>query len=171
MIGHATAALALLLAQPAARPCVTPAELGDVAVVALPEVIDSLARSCGTHLPETAFLRSGAAGFSQRLRTEGAGRRDAAFAAIKRVAPPQLQAQIATEAGFKMMVSMLTGGMGARLNPKTCGELSRFTESLSPLPAANVAMMFSSAAAFGMAMRPAQQGQGQAQGGPPICAS
>ena len=171
MIGHATAALALILAQPAAapaRPCLTTAELGHLAVVTMPEIIDSFAQRCSAHLPQTAFLRSGASGFTQRLRTEGAGNREPAMAALKRMAPPQLQAQVTTDAGLKTMIGMLAGGMGPRLNPKTCTEMSRFVESLSPLPAANVAMMFSSAAAFGMAMRPPEQA---GQSGPPICAS
>jgi hypothetical protein len=171
MIGHATAALALVLAQPAAapaRPCITTAELGDLAVVALPDVVEGFARNCNAHLSETAFLRTGASGFVARLRAGGEARRSSALAAIGRVAPPRMRAQIGTEAGLKMMVGMLSAEMASKLNPKTCGELSRFTESLSPLPAQNVAMMFSSAAGFAMAMRPPQQG---AQSGPPICAS
>ena len=169
MIAHAAAALALILAQPAGtqgRPCITTAELGALAVVALPEIVDSFAQRCAAHLPETAFLRAGAAGFTQRLRTEGSVQREPAFAAMKRMAPPNLR-NMDPQVGLNTMIGGLTGGMGARLNPKTCAEMSRFVESLSPLPAANVAMMFSSAAAFGMAMRPQQQGQG----GPPICAS
>ena len=171
MIGPATAALALLHVQPArepARPCLTTAELGDLAVVALPEIIDSLAQRCSALLPETAFLRSGASGFTQRLRTEGAGNREPAMAALQRMAPPRLQAQLSTDAGLKSMAGMLAGEMGPRLNAKTCAEMSRFFESLSPLPAANVAMMFSSAAGFGMAMAPPRQ---SGRGGPPICAS
>ena len=169
MIGHAAAALALILTQPAAapaRPCITTAELGDVAVVALPEMVDSFAQRCSAQLPATAFLRTGASGFSQRLRTEGVPHREPAMAALKRMAPPQLQAQVSTDAGLKTMVGMLAGAMGPRLNAKSCTEMSRFIESLSPLPAANVAMMFSAAAGFGMAMRPAQQ---QGRSGPPIC--
>jgi hypothetical protein len=179
MIAQAAAAVALLFAQAnptPPRPCITTAELGNLAVVALPDVIDSFAGRCSAMLPETAFLRAGASGFSQRLRTEGASSREPALAAVKRIAPPQLQAQVGTEAGLKSMVGMLAGGMAPRLNAKTCAELSRFVESLSPLPAANVAMMFSSAAGFGMAMRPAVrasegQGQAQRQSGPPICES
>jgi hypothetical protein len=173
MIAHA-AAVALLLAQPGAappRPCLTTAELGDLAVVALPDVLDGFARNCSAHLPATAFLRSGASGFMEKLRAGGATRRDTALAALGRVAPPNLRAQISTEAGLKMMTGVLTGQMSSRLNPKTCGELSRFTESLAPLPAENVAMMFSSMAGFFMAMRPppAAGGAGQGRQGPPIC--
>jgi hypothetical protein len=171
MIAHAAAAVALLFAQANAttpRPCVTTAELGDLAVVALPEVIDSFAQRCSAMLPETAFLRAGASGFTQRLRTEGAANRAPAMAALKRMAPPQMQAQIGTDAGMKMVVGMLAGSMGPRLNAKSCAEMSRFVESLSPLPAANVAMMFSAAAGVAMAMRPPQQA---GQSGPPICAS
>jgi hypothetical protein len=174
MIAHAAAAVALLLAQPSAtpaRPCLTTAELGDLAVVTLPDVLDSFARSCSAHLPETAFLRSGASGFTERLRAGGATRRGPALAALGRVAPPNLRAQISTEAGLKMMTGMVSGQMSSRLNPKTCGELSRFTESLAPLPPENVAMMFSSMAGFFMAMRAPQPGAAAAQGrqGPPIC--
>jgi len=173
MIAHA-AALALMLAQAnaaPARPCLTTAELGDLAVVALPEVIEGFARNCSAHLPATAFLRSGASGFVERLRTGANARRSSALASITRVAPPNLQGQIGTEAGMKMMIGMLSGQMASKLNPKSCGELSRFTESLSPLPADNVAMMFSAAAGFMMAMRPAPAGGQNARGGPPICPS
>lgn len=175
MIAHAAAAVALLFAQANAappRPCLTTAELGDLAVVVLPDVLDGFARSCSAHLPETAFLRSGASAFMERLRAGGEARRGPALAALGRVAPPNLRAQVGTQAGLKMMAGMLSGQMSSRLNPKTCGELSRFTESVAPLPAENVAMMFSSLAGFFMAMRAPQQGAaaGQGpQGGPPIC--
>jgi hypothetical protein len=174
MFAHATAALALLLSQPAntARPCITTAELGDLAVVALPDVVDSFAGTCSAHLPATAYLRSGASAFTTKLRTGGEARRSSRLAAIGRVAPPALRAQIGTEAGFKMMAGVLSGQMAPRLNPKTCGELSRFIESLAPLPAENVATMLSSAAGFFMAMRaPAAGAPAGAQGrqGPPIC--
>ena len=175
MFAHAAAAFALLLAQPVmttSRPCITTAELGDLAVVALPDVIESFAGTCSAHLPATAYLRSGAAGFVTKLRTGDAARRTSALAAIGRVAPPNLRAQIGTEAGFKMMAGVLSGQVAPRLNPKTCGEFSRFIESLAPLPTENVATMLSSAAGFFMAMRaPAPGAPAAAQGrqGPPIC--
>lgn len=174
MIAHAAAAFALALGQANAappRPCLTNVELGNIAVVALPEIVESLSRSCSAHLPETAFLRAGAAGFAERMRTGGDARRSAALAAIGRVAPPEARAQIATETGLKMMVGMLSGQMASKVNPKTCAELSRLTESLSPLPADNVAMMLSSAAGLAVALRGPRQGDAGKQDGPPICES
>ncbi len=167
MSAHLSAILALLLGQaaPGAQQCLQPSEVGDLAVIAMPELIDSFARSCGPHLPEPAFLRTGAAQLSQRLRAEGAPHREPAFAAIRRMAPPNFR-NVDPQVGLGAVIGGFTGGMTRNLNPKSCGELSRFVESLAPLPTPNIAQMVSSAVAFGMAMRPAGQ-----KGGPPICAS
>lgn len=193
MIGHISAA-ALLLAQaapapaPAAppRPCVTPAEAGAMAVLVLPELIDAVGRSCTPHLAETAWLRAQGGELTQRWRTEGAGQRETALAAIAKMIPPGAMgggpggrgasgagavppgqtsgAAPSPEAAMGAMIGGMTGEMSRRLTPATCNEISRFVESLSPLPAANVAQMVSAVMGIGVAMTPPDQ-----QGGPPIC--
>ena len=187
MIGHLTTALVLVLAQtaPAAtqRPCITQQEAGAMAAVALPELVEAFAQRCSQHLPETAYLKTQGTELVQRWRSEAAPQREAAFAGMARMAPPARPATPpaedeagtapapaanapSPEVGMRAMIGGLAGGMSTRLNPTTCAELSRFVESLAPLPATNVAQMFSAAIGFGMAMMPAN-----AQGGPPICRS
>ena len=165
---HAIAAAALMVAHATAappRPCVTPDEAGAIAAVAVPEAVEAFAQRCSQHLPETAFLRARGAELVQRWRTEGAAQRTAAFAAMRRMAPPNA-ANVQPETAQTAMIGALSGGMAQRLNRASCTELSRFVDSISPLPASNLAQMVSAIMGFGVAMTPSAP-----QGAPPICRS
>jgi len=93
MIGHAGAALALILAQtaqptPPPRQCLTPEEAGAGAAVMLPELVDTVGRSCARHLSETVFLRTNGTELAQRWRSESAGHRQVAMVGLTRMLPP-----------------------------------------------------------------------------------
>jgi hypothetical protein len=175
MIGQTALIAALLTGQAAAtpRPCVTQQEAGAIAAVAMPSLVDALAQRCSQHLPETAFLRSGATALVERWRGESASQREQAFAALTRMGAARqgagqrggaAPASVDGETIINAMIGGFAGGMSSRLNAASCTELSRFIEALSPLPASNVAQMVSALMGFGVAMTPQAP-----QGGPPIC--
>lgn len=176
MIGHATAALALLFAQatsaPAPRPCITPDEAGAIAAVAFPEFVDAFSQRCSQHLPATAWLRTNGPGLVQRWRSEGAAQRETAFSAMRKMMPANAQAGRAAaappppEVAMQGLIGGLTGALSIRLNAASCTELGRFVEALAPLPAANVAQLISAVMGFGVSVTPTAP-----EGAPPICRS
>jgi hypothetical protein len=171
MIANALAAAALLMAQPNQQSCITKEQAGDLAIVVLPDLVNSVAAQCAPHLPETAFLRRGATEFVQRLRTEAGSRRESALAAFQRFTNGRLPQGLSPEAALSGMSTGMLSGMSNRLNARTCPEVSRMFEALAPLPAANFAMLISSAVGTALAMRTtngeAQAGQAARPGAAP----
>lgn len=162
MLGHVAAAAALLLAQASPQNCITRQEAGDLALFVLPELITAASRQCASHLPGTAFLRTGADAFAQRLRGEAAGRRASAMAAFQRMAGNRVPQGVSPEVGLQAMASGMTAGIVNGLNARTCPEASGVLEALAPLPPANFAQLVSSG--LGIAAANAREG-----GGLPIC--
>ena len=168
MIGHVLTAAALVFSQGAQRQCITRDQAADLAVVLLPEVVNSMAQQCATHLPESAFLRSGVNAYLQQLRTEAAARRASAMSAFGALTNGQLPQGVSPEAALSGMSSgMMAQSMSGRMNAQTCPEIDRFMQALSPLPASSWATMVSSGIGIALAMRPAPApaaGQGNRQG-------
>jgi hypothetical protein len=139
MIAKFSAALFLLAqANAGQQACLPPALAGTHAAALLPSMIDSAARQCTSHLPEGAFLRSGAGALAQRLRAETAGDRAAAVAAILALtgqAPARGQDP-------DRMIDVLTAGFASALEPAQCRGASELLEALAPLPAANFGKAF-----------------------------
>jgi hypothetical protein len=140
MIAKFTAALFLLAqANAGQQTCLPPAEAGRHAAAILPSMIDAAARQCASHLPEGAFLRSGAGAIAQRLRAETtAGDRAAAVAAILALTG---QAPASGQDPDRM-IDVLTAGFASALEPAQCGGASDLLEALAPLPAANFGKAF-----------------------------
>ena len=140
MIAKFTSAL-FLLAQANAAPqtCLPPALAGTHAAALLPSMIDAAARQCAAHLPQSAFLRSGAGALSQRLRADTAPDRAAAVQAILALTG---QARPARVQDPDRMIDVLTAGFAAGLEPAQCRGASDLLEALAPLPTANFAKAF-----------------------------
>lgn len=167
MMVHLSAILALLLSQAVvspAAPCMPRFDLDKLAVLALPELVDTLSQRCTPHIPETAWLRTHGSQFVQRWRSDGRRDRAATLAewarwrtAIRAQASGEPQPSQTIQQAEQDLVEMVGGfaaGMSKNLNPKACAELSRLVENLSQLPPQTVSQMVSSAVGFGVAMLP-----------------
>jgi hypothetical protein len=135
------AASLLILAQANAgqQACLPPAEAGRHAAAILPSMIDAAARQCASHLPEAAFLRSGAGALAQRLRAETTAR--ARAAAVTAVLALTGQAPASGQDPDRM-IDVLTAGFASALEPAQCRGASDLLEALAPLPTANFAKAF-----------------------------
>jgi hypothetical protein len=138
------AALALVAAQaeaaPEAAPCLPRDQAGEMAVVLIPSLIDNAARRCAGHLPQGAFLGTGSAAMTARLRAETAPFRDRAVARIL-----ELTGQVVAPAegtSNDQMIELVTASMTGALETERCPSASDLVESLSPLPARNLGQMF-----------------------------
>ena len=142
-------AIAALLAAPAAaraQECIPPQQVGDAAVVAAPIVIDSVVSACKAHLPAGSFVNSGAAAFSQRLKTEGAPRVDSALAILRIVAGKDIPEIEDRQALLTVMGGMAQGMLAKEIKPESCAGLDGIVAALAPLPTENIALLGTSAA-------------------------
>ena len=143
------AAIAALLAAPAAaqaQDCIPPQQIGDTAVVAAPFLIDSVVSACKAHLPANSFINSGAAAFSQRLKTEGAPRVDSAVEILRMVAGKDIP-EIEDRQALLTVIGAIAQGMIAKeIKPESCAGLDGMVAALAPLPTENIALLGTSAA-------------------------
>ena len=153
---HPLAAAALLLAsaqsgpgQPA-RPCITHEEAADVAVTLLPFLIDGMVQRCRPHLAAGAFLLTGAADWSARLRRDAAPRRASALRGISKMGDVASPSGAGGEAAFDFIAQMVAAGLTGNIQPENCGRVDTIAQSLSPLPTENIANLVG--AGLGLAM-------------------
>ena len=140
MIQYLTAA-ALMVSQaatPAPPDCVSPQQAGDMAVALLPGLLDGVASRCRRHLPERAFLATGAARFSARLREDAAPRRDAAMQVISLIGGAGAPAGLDAEAIFGILSQTVAAAVAQQIQPESCADVDRLALSLSPLSAENI---------------------------------
>lgn len=140
---------ALLAAQPATTPAAAPAclpkeKVGDVAMVLAPFVVDALTRHCTPHLPPQAFLATGGAALSQRLRTDSADRTGSAAETLQRIMGAGMPPMKDQQALLQVFGEMGTGLMVRNLQPANCPEVSAMVESVAPLPTRNLGIFVSS---------------------------
>ncbi len=140
---HQLVAAALLLVQaaPAERPCITHEEAGDMAVSLLPFMLDAAAVRCRPHLTEGAFLLTGAADWSARLRRDSVPRRASALRGIGKMGGATAPEGAGGEAAFDFLAQLVTGGLTQSLQPETCPQIDTIAQSLAPLPTDNSAQL------------------------------
>jgi hypothetical protein len=143
MIARLTA-LALLAAQteaaPDAAPCIPRSQAGEMAVVLIPSLIDNAALRCAGQLPQGAFLGTGSAAMTARLRAETAPYRDRAVGQILELTGQAVAPAEGTS--NEQMIELVTASMAGALEPERCQSANDLVESLSPLPASNLGQMF-----------------------------
>ena len=178
---HQLAAAALLLVQapPAERPCITHQEAADMAVALLPFLVDAATLRCRGRLAPDAFLNSGAAEWSARLRQDGAARRDSAFRGIAKLGGAAPPSGAGGETAFQFVAQMMTAGLTARIRPEDCEQVDTIARSLAPLPTDNLANLIVAGLDLGMSRNAAANEEeeaddpdpdaGEEWAGPPIC--
>ncbi len=128
---------ATLPAPPAAPPCLTRQQIGDISVVSMASMVETARNACRSHLPATAFLATPAAAeFSGRMRAEARQRLASAMAGVTRVVEA---AGMTPDVIRNMGEQGIAEGTGAEfagfLNPALCGDINEIMEisaSLSP---------------------------------------
>ena len=143
------AAIAALLAVPAAaraQECIPPAQVGDAAVVAAPFVIDSVVSACKAHMPPEAFVNSGAAAFSARLKTEGAPRVESAIKVLRLIAGKDIPEIEDRQALLTVLGGLAQTAIAKSIKPYACPGLDGMVAALAPLPTESIALLGVSAA-------------------------
>ena len=145
-----TAALLFTQAAPAAPDCITAEEAGDMAVTLLPYLVDAAAERCRPQLAAGAFLLTGAADWSARLRRDAAPRRVSALRAISKFGGATPPSGAGGDAAFDFFAQMMTATLTSDLRPEYCGRIDTLAQSLAPLPTENLAGLVSASVALAM---------------------
>jgi hypothetical protein len=143
------ALIALLVAAPppAERPCLTHAQLEDLAMFALPPLIEAVAAKCAAHLPAQAYLLNGGRRLATSLGAESAARGDSAMATLRAMSG-EMPSGISAETMRSMVRDMATSEI--KLKPEECTRVDRAGELLAPLPPRNLAGIVVMLAELGM---------------------
>lgn len=132
-------AAALLFAQAPAPPgCMTRSEAADLILFTLPGFVDGLAEKCAATLPPAAFLRSRAAAFTARLRTEGGDRWAGAKAAFDKIGGEPLPSDMSDASLRPFLAEAMAKGMLEDVKTSDCATADELLAALAPLPAANL---------------------------------
>ncbi|HEY0148469.1 MAG TPA: hypothetical protein VGB70_05635 [Allosphingosinicella sp.] len=159
-------ALAALLAAPSvaqAQQCFTKQQVADTAITLVPYAIDSLRERCLPHLPQEAFLSKGGGDLVTRIRSDGAGREQAAGAVMQKLmgadVPPMKDTTTLTSFFGQMVGAMIAKDV----KPELCPGISGMIEALAPLPTDNLATFFVSGAMLVEAGTAAEKGKKKAR--------
>jgi hypothetical protein len=130
-------------AQAQTTTCLTEPEATALFEYALPELLNSVAKTCGPALPKSAFLTSQAAELVARYRASGGTSWPLAKAAfLKSAGDDEEGAKVLAALPDDAMKSLLGAGLAAAITgdikPADCERADKLIAALAPLPAANL---------------------------------
>ncbi len=141
-------ALALLAAPPqppASPPCYDADEMADMAIVALPYVLEAGADRCRPHLAADSFLL-GERGrsYRQQLREAGESRRASVIDAMRRVGVYDFPGGASDEERLESVLASFAAGTFEGITPVRCQATDSLMEALSPLAPSGIGLAFAS---------------------------
>ena len=152
--------LAAAPAQKAPPPCLTQAQIEDLALFALPPLLEAAATKCAPLLPADAYLPNGG---RERARTIAAGsaeRWTRAGAALAVVAKDKFPTGLSDSTARGLVHDMALNEFLKTITKEQCGRIDRAADLLSPLPPENLA---------GLAFMAAEMASGDGKDKPFIC--
>lgn len=127
-------------AAPTDLPCLTEQEGQSLVLVALPDVLDSVGRTCAAALPPSATLRAGLPALVARYRMDGDAAWNAAKPAIGKLGGDQFRGMDPDV--IRPLVGSLVGPLVVKdLKVGDCPRIDRIAGLLAPLPVANTAAL------------------------------
>lgn len=123
-----------------AKPCMSAAEAQGLVTFALPDLIDTVAKSCKPTLAPTAYLTRSGAEMVARYRTTADSSWPVAKAAIVKIAGKDgaMMAALPDEATKALIGAGISTELGKSVKPQSCQMVSDVLEQLSPLPPQNM---------------------------------
>ncbi|HYW15136.1 MAG TPA: hypothetical protein VE891_03140 [Allosphingosinicella sp.] len=133
---------ALLAAAPAEQskpPCLTEAQVEDLALFALPPLLEAAAAACAPALPANAYLSNGGRTLARTLAAESSSRWAGASATLSTMAKDKFPAGLTETTARGLVHDLALGGLKAKGGQEHCGRINRVADLLSPLPPRNLA--------------------------------
>lgn len=139
-LGFGATATVAAQAAPSDLPCLTEQEGQSLVLVALPDVLDAVGKTCAAALPPTATLRAGLPALVARYRLDGDKAWTAAKPAIGKLGGDQFRGMDPDV--IRPLVGSLLGPVVVKdLKPRDCPRIDRIAGLLAPLPVANTAAL------------------------------
>lgn len=133
---------ALLAAAPAKQappPCLTPAQIEDLALFALPPLLEAAATKCGPMLPAGAYLTTGGRELARSVAADSAERWARAGSALSAVSKDKFPQGLSDSTARGLLHDMALTEFFKQMTPQHCDRANRAAELLAPLPPANLA--------------------------------
>jgi hypothetical protein len=137
-----SALIALLLAsapaQQAQRPCLTEAQVEDLALFALPPLLEAAATACAPALPAGAYLPNGGRALARTVAADSSKRWAGASSTLSTMARDKFPASLSEATARGLVYDLALNGL-SKEGRAHCARIDRIAELLSPLPPRNVA--------------------------------
>jgi hypothetical protein len=133
------ALLAAAPAEQAQRPCLTQAQVEDLALFALPPLLEAAATACAPALPADAYLPNGGRALARTLAADGPRRWAGASSTLSTMAKDKFPAGLSEPTARGLVHDLALGGLKGAEGQKHCARINRVADLLSPLPPRNVA--------------------------------
>jgi hypothetical protein len=133
------ALLAAAPAEQAQRPCLTEAQVEDLALFALPPLLEAAATACAPALPAGAYLPNGGRALARTLAAGSSGRWAGASAALSTMAKDKFPAGLTETTARGLVHDLALGGLKGKEGQVHCARIDRAAGLLSPLPPRNLA--------------------------------
>lgn len=132
------ALLAAAPAEQAQRPCLTQAQVEDLALFALPPLLEAGATACAPALPAGAYLPNGGRALARSLAADSSKRWAGASATLSTMSKDKFPAEL-SETTARGLVHDLALNALSKEGRAHCERINRVADLLSPLPPRNVA--------------------------------
>lgn len=126
-------------AQQAQRPCLTEAQVEDLALFALPPLLEAAATACAPALPADAYLANGGRALARTLAAESSARWAGASATLSTMSREKFPAGLSETTARGLVHDLALGGLKAKGGQEQCARINRAADLLSPLPPRNLA--------------------------------
>lgn len=143
---------ALLAAAPseqAQRPCLTEAQVEDLALFALPPLLEAAATACATALPADSYLANGGRALARTLAAESPARWAGTSATLSTMSKDKFPVGLSETTARGLLHDLALGGLKAKGGQQHCVRINRVADLLSPLPPRNLAGLVVLAIEFG----------------------
>lgn len=145
------AMLAAAPAEQAQRPCLTQSQIEDVALFAMPPLLEAAATACAPALPADAYLLTGGKALAASLATESSTHWAGASAALATIASDEFPANLGEGTARGLLHDLALGALKDKEAQAQCVRMNRIADLMSPLPPRNLAGLVFTAVEFGMA--------------------
>jgi hypothetical protein len=133
------ALLAAAPAEQAQRPCLTPAQVENLALFALPPLLEATGAACAPALPAGAYLPNGGQALARTLAADSSKRWASASATLSAMAGDKFPADLSEATARGLVHDLALAGLKGKEGQAHCERINRVADLLSPLPPRNVA--------------------------------
>ncbi len=153
-------------AEQAQRPCLTEAQVENLALFALPPLLEAAAAACGPALPADAYLTNGGRALARSLAAESPERWASASGALAAMGKDKFPAGLGEATARGMIKDLPPEGRKGKEPQAQCVRIDRMADLLSPLPPRNLAGLV--VLAVGLASDSGGKADGKKGDGPPL---